>query len=52
MYYFVTLYRIPIFYGRLPTLGEFLPALVISLLALVIGWYVFAQRSDEFAYRI
>jgi len=51
MYYFVTLYRIPIFYGRLPTWEEFLPALVISLVALVIGWYFFAQRSDEFAYR-
>ena len=52
MYYFVTLYRIPIFFGRLPTWEEFLPALVIALVTLVIGWYIFAIRSDEFAYRI
>jgi len=52
MYYFVTLYRIPIFDGRIPTLEELLPALGIALFALVLGWYVFANRSDEFAYRI
>lgn len=52
MYYLVNLYRIPVYYGRLPTWEEFLPAALIAILTLAMGWWVFAIKSDEFAYRI
>lgn len=52
MYYLVRLYRIPLLYGRLPTLGEWLPSVLLALAVLVIGWLVFTAKSDEFAYRL
>jgi ABC-2 type transport system permease protein len=52
MYYLVRLYRLLIYDGRVPTLEEFLPALAISLITLIIGWVIFSNKSDEFAYRI
>jgi ABC-2 type transport system permease protein len=52
MYFMVELFRAPIYYGRLPTLAEFLPATLIAILFLVIGWIVFTNKSDEFAYRV
>jgi ABC-type polysaccharide/polyol phosphate export permease len=52
MYFMVELFRAPVYYGRLPTLAEFLPALFISLGFLIIGWIIFTNKSDEFAYRV
>jgi len=52
MYHMVKLFRIPLYYGRLPTLMEFLIPLAISLIVLIIGWVVFSKKSDEFSYRI
>jgi ABC-2 type transport system permease protein len=52
MYYMVKLFRIPTYYGRLPTMMEFLVPLVIALITLTIGLVVFARRSNEFAYKI
>jgi ABC-type polysaccharide/polyol phosphate export permease len=52
MYYLVNLYRIPVYYGRLPTWEEFLPAALIAIITLAMGWWVFSIKSDEFAYRI
>ena len=52
MYHLVTLFRIPTYYGRLPTLDELVPGVVIATLMLIIGWWFFTNRSDEFAYRI
>jgi ABC-type polysaccharide/polyol phosphate export permease len=52
MYHMVKLFRIPIYYGRLPTPFELLVPLGISVIALTIGWVVFTKKSDEFAYRI
>lgn len=52
MYHMVKLFRIPIYYARLPTLLEFLVPLLIALTVLIIGWVIFAHKSDEFAYRI
>jgi ABC-2 type transport system permease protein len=52
MYHMVTLFRIPIYFGRLPTLTEFLIPLGISLFFLILGWLVFTNKSDEFAYRV
>jgi ABC-type polysaccharide/polyol phosphate export permease len=52
MYHMVKLFRIPTYYGRFPTWMEFLIPLVIALVMLIVGWVVFARKSDEFAYRI
>ena len=52
MYYFVNLYRITKYYGRLPTWEEFLTAFIISVVLLLVGWWFFSRKSDEFAYRI
>jgi ABC-type polysaccharide/polyol phosphate export permease len=52
MFHLVNLYRIPTYYGRFPTLQELMPSLVISTVMLVIGWWVFSNKSDEIAYRI
>ena len=51
MYWLVNLFRIPIYNGRLPAALELLPALAIGVTVLLIGWWIFAQRSNEFAYR-
>ncbi len=52
MYALVKLYRLPIFEGRLPTLAEFWPGLLIALVALAAGWFFFTRKADEFAYRL
>jgi ABC-2 type transport system permease protein len=48
----VQLFRMPIYEGRIPTLEEFLVALAWSLGSLVIGWFLFVRKTDEYAYRV
>jgi ABC-type polysaccharide/polyol phosphate export permease len=52
MYYLVKLWRLPLYDGRLPTLGEFWPAAVLGIGMLLVGWFIFTSKSDEFAYRV
>lgn len=52
MFYFVRLYRVPIYDGRLPTLAEVGEPLLIALVTLTVGWLLFTSKSDEFAYRL
>jgi ABC-type polysaccharide/polyol phosphate export permease len=52
MYHMVMLFRIPIYFGRLPTATELLIPLGISIFFLSLGWLVFTLKSDEFSYRI
>jgi len=52
MYYLIRLFRIPLLDGRIPTLGQILPAAGIGIGVLIIGWIFFTAKSDEFAYRI
>jgi len=52
MYGLVKLFRIPIFYGRLPELNEFLFPAIIAIGVFIIGWFIFSYRSDEFAYKL
>jgi lipopolysaccharide transport system permease protein len=52
MYDIIRLFRMPLYDGRLPTLEELLPSLIISVVVLIIGWLVFTSKSDEFAYRV
>ena len=51
MYWLVRLFRITIYEGRVPTAPELFPAMILSLIVLGLGWWVFARKSDEFAYR-
>jgi ABC-type polysaccharide/polyol phosphate export permease len=51
MYRIVTLFRLPVYDGRLPTWGEMWPSALTTLVLLVVGWYFFTKKSDEFAYR-
>lgn len=51
MYQLIRLFRLPIYNGRLPTVEEILPAIIISVVVLIIGWLYFTSKSDEFAYR-
>jgi ABC-type polysaccharide/polyol phosphate export permease len=52
MYYMVHLFRLSVYYGQMPAWGELLPAVVVALATLLIGWIVFTRRSSEFSYRI
>jgi homopolymeric O-antigen transport system permease protein len=52
MYYLVRLYRIPLYYGRLPGVGEWLPSVLLALVVFLIGWLAFTSKSDEYAYRL
>ncbi len=52
MYYLINLYRLPLYDGRMPTAGEFLPAVAYALGYLILGWIIFTSKSDEFAYHI
>lgn len=52
MYGLVKLFRIPIYFGRLPTIDELIGPTFIALFVFIIGWLFFTYRSDEFAYKI
>lgn len=52
MYAFVELFRAPIYQGRLPELDVLAIGVAWSLVSLVIGWWVFTRKADEFAYRV
>jgi ABC-2 type transport system permease protein len=52
MYYLINLFRTPVYAGVMPGLGEFLIAGIIASVTILVGWFVFSQKADEFAYRI
>jgi ABC-type polysaccharide/polyol phosphate export permease len=52
MFYFVQLFRQPIYEGTLPEAYLILRAALIALIALVAGWWFFTKKADEFAYRV
>jgi ABC-2 type transport system permease protein len=52
MAHLVKLYRLPLYYGQLPSLQEWLLGAAISAGALLLGWFVFTQKSNEIAYRL
>lgn len=47
----IKLFRLPIYDGKIPVLADLIPAVVIALVTLIAGWWVFARKSDDFAYR-
>jgi ABC-type polysaccharide/polyol phosphate export permease len=52
MYYLVSLFRSLIFDGVMPTPEFWLISIGLALSTLLLGWWVFTKKSDEFAYRI
>jgi ABC-2 type transport system permease protein len=52
MYYLIELFRMPIYYGKVPDLNLVLISAGIALFTLFAGWMFFTSRSDEFAYRV
>jgi ABC-2 type transport system permease protein len=52
MYYMINLFRAPIYDARVPDVNEFAISGVIAIVTLVVGWIIFSQKADEFAYRV
>ena len=52
MYYFVEIFRQPIYQGVLPDGGLLLRACLIAIGVFCAGWWFFAWKCDEFAYRV
>lgn len=52
IYNLVELFRTPIYFGQVPGLNTLVAAVVSSVLALLIGWWAFTKKADDFAYRI
>lgn len=51
MYYFVTLFRTPLYAGTVPPLNEWLVATAYALGAFILGTLIFTAKSNEYAYR-
>jgi ABC-type polysaccharide/polyol phosphate export permease len=51
MYYLIQNFRIPIHEGVLPPLSLAVPATLLALAVLGLGWLAFSARADEFTYR-
>lgn len=52
MYHLIGLFRAPIYEGRIPDLNEILLSAAIGFGMLLVGWFIFSKKADEFAYRI
>ncbi|HUF40142.1 MAG TPA: ABC transporter permease [Anaerolineales bacterium] len=52
MYYLIRVFREPFETGTLPSWDVFLPALLIAVFTLVLGWLVFTWYSDEFTHLV
>lgn len=52
MYYLVECFRLPIYMGQLPGPQLILGAVLVSVGALLIGYWVFSKLEDEFVYYI
>jgi ABC-type polysaccharide/polyol phosphate export permease len=50
MYYFVEIFRFPIYEGTLPALQTLIVSVVSGLVTLLLGWLVFSSKIDEFSY--
>lgn len=50
MYHLVKIFRMPLYDGILPDWRTLLVGTVVSLLTLIVGWFVYSRKADEFAY--
>ena len=51
-YHLILLFREPIYTGQVPELYHIVIAGIVAVVVLIVGWCVFTQQSDKFAYRI
>jgi ABC-type polysaccharide/polyol phosphate export permease len=51
-YNLLSLFREPIYLGQLPSWQTMLAATLSSVITLLVGWWFFTNKSDEFAYRL
>jgi ABC-2 type transport system permease protein len=51
MVHLVEIFRSFVFYGEIPAFEIWLIGFGVSLVTFLIGWIVFTEKSDEFAYR-
>ncbi|MDZ4169154.1 MAG: ABC transporter permease [Coriobacteriia bacterium] len=52
MYHLILLFRDPLYYGNWPSLAHVGAATVVAVSMLLIGWFAFARKADELAYRL
>jgi ABC-2 type transport system permease protein len=52
MYHLILLFRDPLYYGNWPSPYHIATATFVAVVTLLVGWFAFARRSDELAYRI
>jgi len=52
LYYLVEIFRLPLLYGIVPGLGLWIPAVLVSFLALILGGLIFTNKARDFAYHM
>jgi ABC-2 type transport system permease protein len=52
MFYLIELFRMPVYYGKVPGIDLLLISAGIACITLFAGWMFFTSKSDEFAYRV
>jgi ABC-2 type transport system permease protein len=52
LYYFLEIFRQPIYDGRFPDSWVWATGAVLALGMLIVGWWIFTAKADEFAYRV
>ena len=51
MYYMISLFRNPVYEGRLPSADILIGSVIIALITLITGWTYYSKQADNFAYR-
>jgi ABC-type polysaccharide/polyol phosphate export permease len=52
IYYFLTVFRTPVYEGHLAPAGDIVIAVIISVLTFLLGWWLFTRQAEELAYRV
>jgi ABC-type polysaccharide/polyol phosphate export permease len=52
MYHLVKIFRQPLYEGVLPNLNHIGLAAAVAVAMFFVGWVIFSEKSDEFAYRV
>ena len=52
MHHLLYIFRVPVYEGRVPELASVAAAAAFAVPILIAGWWFFAKRADEFAYRL
>jgi ABC-2 type transport system permease protein len=52
LYYLVEAFRLPLMYGIVPTRGIWIPAIIFSLLVVIVGGWIFTSKAREYVYHM